>query len=369
MSHPSSVKELQQQVRSAEQELAARERELEARRQKARALNEGLANQRRALDEGIAAASETQKDLRDATRDRQVLEQEKRAYDGGSWHHTTREDYVSQLIDAEGTRKTLDAEISDLAEQVNELTEKRAEAQKRLTVVRLMSLLDDLQTSLNAKVNTPGDEDESEEARAQELLKAIQELSRDRERALMHLSKKETEVTQAVELKKKRIEELRIEADRNRSVLRDGNDAEVYGVVNRIQKERRTLWSDIERLEETNEQLERVLLDTKYTAGSGAADRKAALGADDTMGTSRDPEEEKQELRERITAANAERRRYELKTEAIQKKTDEEAARYDTKMSELLREILMYEEENKRLKKGNMDLKATCDAIAGAMDA
>lgn len=361
-----SLDALRRDLQTLEDSLNERERALEQRQQSARELNADVTNSRRSLDIALASKSSSQRDLRESSRRRQVLEDEKRSNAGAAAYHQTREDYVSQLMKGDEKRQALDGEIKNIGAQVNDLKEKRSDAQKRLTVVRLMSMLDDLQTSLNAKVNAAGDD--VEEARAQELLKAIQELSRERERALMLLTKKEVEVTKTVELKKKRIKELRLESDRNRSIIHNGNDAEVHGVVERIQKERRILMSDIQRLEETNDQLERILLDTRYSATGATSDRKAALAADDTLGTSHDLEEEKHQLRRRIIAANAEQHRYEAKTEAIQKRIEEEADQYNEKMSAMLKEILVYEEENKKIEKDNVALKALCDSIANSLE-
>ncbi|EPY38355.1 elks delta-like protein [Angomonas deanei] len=234
------------------------------------------------------------------------------------------------------------------------------DAQKRLTIVRLMSMLDELQNSLQDKVDGTTEE---EEERPQELLKIIQELTRSRERTLSLVNKREREMKAIIELKKARAAELEVEADKNRDMLDQVNNDEILSVAQRIQKERRELIMQLKKEEEINNKLADTMKDVKYAAEKYPKDRNAALSADEARGTSANPEKEMAELRKRITAADAERRRLTLKTQEMKTRTEDGAADYTEQMTQLKREILTYQTECTRLEKEYRDLQNLCDSI------
>ncbi|EPY29574.1 elks delta-like protein [Strigomonas culicis] len=241
------------------------------------------------------------------------------------------------------------------------MRESSVDAQKRLTVVRLMSMLDDLQNSLNEKISGPqGDE----EARTQELLKIIQELTRSREQTLMLMSKKEREFQAIIQLKKKRVAELQSEASRNMNNLSQVNDSEILSVAQRIQRERRALMNELDKQAAANDRLADVMRDTKYAVDCSTKDRKAVLSADEALGNSKDPEQEMLDLQERIANANLEKMKLIKKTEDIKRRTEVEADRYNEKMSQLKKEILVYQGECSRLETENKELKSLCDSMA-----
>lgn len=339
-----------------------REEALQRKRQQSQSLNTQLADERSATDAQERARAAANADYRNAARTKQVLESGQNRYSQASY--SNREDYVGQLMELDENRKGVEADIGELSSYIKQLREKKMDAQKRLTVVRLMSMLDDLQSLLKKKVFGPSG---GEEARAQELLKAIQELSRERERTLNLLSKKEREMGALIDLKQRRIEELRNESSRNACLYGDSNKVEVRSVAERIQAERQQLLQEIDRLEEANTRMADILRDTKYTTQSAIKDRDTALSGDAALSASRNPEKESKHLLERIQKANADRLMYTKKTEEVQRSIDEGTAKYNARMSKLRREILFYQEESATFEKENQNLKTLCDTLAASI--
>lgn len=358
-----SIDELKRELQQLEDSLMEREQTLQRKRQQSQALNSQLASTQldsAAQEEARTAANDA---YRNASRTKQVLENGQAQL--AQSPHSGRDEYVGQLMSADDARKSVEADISELSSRIKELREKKTDAQKRLTVVRLMSMLDNLQSLLKKKVYGPNG---SEETRAQELLKTVQELSRERERTIHLLSKKERETAALIDLKQRRIEELRNEFSRNVNTYADSNNRELMSVAQRIQAERGQMLQEIQRLEEANSRMTDVLVETKFTTQSAVKDRGTALSAAVTMGMSADQEEESIQLRERIQRANAERRMYMRKTEEIQNGIDEEMLKYNARMSKLRKEILFYQDESVRFERENKDLKRLCDALAGSLD-
>ncbi|KPI89401.1 putative elks delta-like protein [Leptomonas seymouri] len=361
-SQQQSIKELRRELQCLEDSLMEREEILQRKQKHSYALNTQLADERAAADAQEEARAAANADYRNAARTKQVLENGQSRSSPISY--SNREGYVGQLMELDESRKGVENDIGELSSYIKALRERKMDAQKRLTVVRLMSMLDDLQILLKKKVFGPN---EGEEARAQELLKTIQELSRERERTLNLLAKKEREMGALIELKKRRIEELRSESSRNACAYGDSNNAEARNVVERIQAERHQLLQEIERLERANSRMADVLIDTKYTAQSAIKDRGEALSGNAAMSASRNPEKESKQLRERIQRANADRLMYTRKTEEVQNNIDVHTAKYNARMSKLRREILFYQDESSRFEKENQNLKMLCDTLAASI--
>ncbi|GET93809.1 hypothetical protein, conserved [Leishmania tarentolae] len=358
-----SIEELRKELQQLEDSLMEREEALQRKRHLCAKLNNEV------IDTSVATSSQEEvrttshEAYRTASRAKQVLENSEAR--GSEYIGSSREDYVNQLMAADEERKSVEAEIAEVSSRIKELKEKKVDAQKRLTVVRLMTMLDDLQNLLKKKVYDPSGGDET---RAQELLKTVQELSRERERTIHLLSKKEREMTSLIELKQRRIEELRKEFTRNVSTYVDSNSRELLSVTQRIQAERNQLLEEMERLEEANRRITDVLMDTKYTTDSAIKDRDTALSAAEATSVSANPEKECLQLRECIQKANAERRMYVMKTEEVQGSIDEDTLMYNTRMSKLRKEILFYQDETVRFEKENKNLKHLCDTLAGSLD-
>ncbi|KAK7202337.1 elks delta-like protein [Novymonas esmeraldas] len=361
--HQQSIEEVRRELQQLEDSLAEREQALQRKRHQSQTLNMELANAHLAVASQEASRVTASDAYRAASRTKQVLENgEARESDSP---RSNREEYVSQVVATDDARKSVEADIGEISSRIKELREKKVDAQKRLTVVRLMSMLDDLQNLLKKKVYGPSG---GEETRAQELLKTVQELSRERERTIHLLSKKEREMAALIDLKQRRIEELRNEFRRNVNTYADSNSKELLTVAQRIQAERNQLLREIERIERANSRMTEVMTDTKYSTESAIKDRDTALSGTTTMEVSSDPEKESAQLRERIQKANAERRLYMMKTEEAQCGIEEESNRYNSRMSKLRKEILFYQEESARFERENKDLKRLCDALAGSLE-
>ncbi|KAG5490873.1 hypothetical protein JKF63_00995 [Porcisia hertigi] len=350
-------------LQQLEDSLMKREKMLQHKRQQSQTLNSDVVNAQLAAAAQEISREKANNAYRAASRTRQVLENAQTQTIQSP--RSNREEYVSQLVAADDARKSVEAEIGEISSRIKELKERKVDAQKRLTVVRLMTMLDDLQNLLRKKVCGPS---EGEETRVQELLKTVQELSRERERTIHLFSKKEREMVALIDLKQRRIEDLRNELTRNVNTYADSNSKELLTVAQRIQAERNKLLQEIERLEEANSRVADILMDTKYTAESAVKDRETALSADEAMGGSANPEKESLKLRERIRRANAERRVYTMRTEEVQGRINNEMLRYQTQMSKLRKEILFYQDESLRFERENKNLKRLCDALAGSLE-
>lgn len=357
-----SVSELRKELQALECSLQERERLLEQRRSTVRSLNTEISELHDSLSTSEVSRHSSQREYRTAARNKQIFENEERCFRCPSSSHT-REELISQLMEEEDKQKMAQEEVRGLSTRINAMRETEPDPQKRLTVVRLLTMLEGLRASLAAKVNSSHEEEDDEE-HAQELLKVIQELSRERERAFSQITKKEREMIGTIQLKKKRIEDLKREADRNVGALRQSNDYELLGIVERIQCERQDLMNDIERIQETNSHLSRIIRDVKLSAGGATKDRGNALSADDTMGTSQNPDEEMKELREKIAAASAEKKRLLDQTNAIATRIDSDAEKHHVRMAQLKKELLHYQEECSCIEKEIKALKDVCDSLA-----
>ncbi|CCW63186.1 unnamed protein product [Phytomonas sp. EM1] len=358
-----SIVELKKELKELEESLQQSELLLQHKRRDISAFNSDIAEIERSIDALDASKLALHDKARDSNRRKQIFLNEQATFYAQS-PQFSRDAYVSQLMDGEAKYDVVSSEAEQLAERIKELQEKPAEAQKRLTVARLMTMLDDLQASLLQKVNeTPA----GEETRPHELLKAIQELSRERERELFLLRKREHEMRESIHLKKKRIVELRSESERNIGTLRESCEYELMGITDRIQKERKDLINEIQRLEETNNHLTHVIQDTRLSADASTSDRAVVLPADVAMGASRDIGAESKDLRERIAATNGEMHRLMQKTKELQDKMNEEAEKYNHKMSQTKKEIFLYQDEIMRMEEENKSLKDLCDSLAAQL--
>lgn len=353
-----SAEQLKKELQELEASLQQRSSKLDEQRQSARSLHSSVVETTKSVETAEASKSDVQKEFTSAARTKTVLESEQKKAKVQGAPDLTRDEYVSHLVDEEERRKEVEEEIQSLSARIKELKERNPDAQKRLTIVRLMSLLDDLQESLNKKVSGPAEDDEP---RAQELLKTLQELTRERERTLMFLTKKEREMSETVNLKRRRVIELRTESDRHVSVLAETNDYELLGITERIQQERRDLLREIDRIRDLNARMSEIIRDTKFSVDGN---RDAALSADDTRGTSDDPEAESKELREKIIAARNEQRRLVQKSAELKERIDEDTETYTSKMSQIKKELILYQNESARIETENKELKALCDTLA-----
>ncbi|CCW70113.1 unnamed protein product [Phytomonas sp. Hart1] len=358
-----SLDELKKELKELEDSLHKGELLLENKRKDISTFNSNIAEIEKDIDALDSSKLCSQDRARDSSRRKQIYLNEQAKFSPQS-PQLSRDAYVSQLIDREAKYDSISSEAHQLSERIKELQEKPAEAQKRLTVARLMTMLDDLQASLLQKVNeTPA----GEETRPHELLKAIQELSREREKELFLLRKREHEIKESIRLKKKRIIELRSESDRNIGTLRESCEYELMGITGRIQKERRDLMNEIQRLEGTNNHLARVIQDTRLSGDASTSDRTVSLPADVVMGVSQDVEAESKDLCERITATNREMQRLMQNTKTLQDKMNDEALKYNNKMSQTKKEIFLYQDEIMKMEEENKSLKDLCDSLAAQL--
>lgn len=275
----------------------------------------------------------------------------------------TRGDQVSLIMEEEDTRKRLERSIAKITRTMNAISEEDASVRKRLVVVRLVSMLDELQALVREKMNAVGADGE-DDSQAQDLFKAIQELSREREWALMMQNKKNKEVSEGIALKQQRIAELEKETQESGDVQQRNTDYELFSVAERIQLERRNTLDEIERIRETNDRLNDIIHETRYVASSGAVNRDTVMSENAALGGSANPEDESKALREKIASAHAERRRLQIKNAVLKAEMNEDVEKYTAKMMQIQKEIGIYQEESSCVEAENQELKAICDALA-----
>lgn len=277
---------------------------------------------------------------------------------------TTREEYITMLKEKERERCAVEEANDVLATSIVSMRKANGDAHKRLAVARLVSMLDNLRDTLNTKVL---DEDTDEETDVQESFRILQELSRERERALSLLMQKERAILEGIALKKKRLRELIGESSENNSVQREANEYAVLSVAERIQRERNAMLDKIDEMRLVNVRLTEVLQNTKVTCECAVADREATLPLEDVVAPSSDVDDESQALRERIQIARAEQQRLDKRIGTLKEQIRSDTENYETKMNRIKKTIHVYQDECTSIEQANNQLKASCDSFAALL--
>ncbi|RNF25758.1 elks delta-like protein [Trypanosoma conorhini] len=366
-----AVRELKQQLRELEDALSAQEKLLQDRSQRMASISLSVADAERALEEGEEELQEAQVQLEDVLTENRIARTERRRLQTTSESRLPREEYVQGLSEADAGLKEMQGQDQSLVAQVESLSgsAEGADARRRLTLVSLISMLDELQTSLSRNhQRVPPEED----ARAREVLKAIRELSRERERAIAYCVRRKRDLADVIELKKQRANELILDSQRNLSSLVEGQEKAALGVVERIQAERKALREEVENVKNANQRLWDALRDTKYSSDSlqaGESKREASISASDALRGSAAAEEEKEHLREQLRLFEAKRTKLQRMIDELRTNVNMEMEKHATKLRDLKREIQAQQRESHRLEGENRKLKSLCDSLALTFEA
>ncbi|RNF09610.1 elks delta-like protein [Trypanosoma rangeli] len=367
-----AVRVLKQQLQEIEDTLLAQEKLLQDRNQKMALVSVSVVDAEKALEESEEELREAQMQLENVVADNRIAHTELARLQTTSGDRLPRDEYVRELSEADSGLKEMEGQVQELVTQVESLSGGSAsdvDARRQLTLVRLISMLDDLHTSLSRSLQrVPLEED----ARAREVLKAIRELSRERERAIGYCLRKKREVADIIELKKQRANELTLDSRRKLSTLGEDHEKATLGVVEKIQAERKALREEVESVKSANQQLWDALRDTKYSSDflqGGDSKREAAVSASDTLRRSADVEEEKNHLREQLKLFEVKRTKLQRMIEELRTNVNAEMEKHALKLRDLKHEIELQQRESHKLEGENRKLKSLCDSLAVTLEA
>ncbi|PBJ76953.1 hypothetical protein BCY84_07444 [Trypanosoma cruzi cruzi] len=366
-----AVRELKKHLQELEDTLSAQEKILRNRSQKMASILVSVVDTERALDENADELRETQLQLENVVADNRIAHKERERIQTASDGCLPRDEYVRELSEADAGLKEKQGQVQDLVAQVESLngSAESAEARRRLTLVSLITILDDLHTSLTRSIQrVPHEED----ARARGVLRAIRELSRERERAIGYCVRKKREVTDVIELKKQRVNELALDLQKNLSVIVEDQEKSALSVVEKIQEERNALREEVESIKTANQRLWDVLRDTKYSSDSvqgGDSKREVAISANDALRITAGVEEEKEQLREQLKLFEAKRTKLQRLIEELRASINTNMEKHALKLRDLKREIQVQQYESHKLEGENRKLKSLCDSLAVTLEA
>ncbi|KEG13150.1 elks delta-like protein [Trypanosoma grayi] len=332
-------------------------------------LSLSVAEAENAIEESEEELRVVQEQLEDAVRDNRIAYTERQRVQKTSDNHLQREEYIGELSEADtGLKETMN-QVDSLMDQVEALNETPQDvySRRKLTLVSLISMLDDLHASLSRSVQRVSHE---EDARARDVLKAIRELSRERERAFRYCFRKKRQIVGVINMKKQRTKELNLESQKNISVLRASQEMSTLSVVEKIQTERKALQNELESIRNANQRLWDALRDTKYssdTVQSGEHKREAALSANDALHGYAAVDDEKDYLREQLKLFDAKKKKLRMMTEELRASMNVDAEKNALKLKDLKREVHFQQQESHRLEGENQKLKSLCDSLAAAL--
>ncbi|ORC85498.1 uncharacterized protein TM35_000341100 [Trypanosoma theileri] len=364
-----AVRELRKQLQEIEDALAAQEKLLHGRNQGMATLSSRIAETTNSVEESEKELRVAQEHFEDAERENNVVRSERVRITQISENHLQRDIYVREISEADEGLREIQSQLESIGDQVEILngTHEDANTRKRLTLVSLISMLDNLHASLTRSVQCVSYEEDN---RAREVLKALRELSREREKAFGYCLRKKREVAAIIELKKQRTNELVLDSQKNLSLLRENQEKTTLGVVEEIQAERKMLQEEIESIQSANQKLWDTLRYTKYssdTVQSGDHKREAAVSANDALQGSPDLEIEKDHLREQLKLFDAKKNKLHRMTEELRSSTNAEMEKKTQKLRDLRREVHVQQRESNKIEGESRKLKSLCDSLVASL--
>lgn len=363
------IKELKKHLQELDDALSLQERLLQERSQCAAALSQSVVEAEGAVNETEAELKVERGQLEDAVKNNRVARAGREGPGGIPVARLPRDEYMRELSEAEASLAGAKGRVHGLVDQVEALNEAAGDVdtRRRLTLVSLISMLDDLHASLSRSVEQGP---RGEDARARVVFKAIRELSRERERAIGYCLRRKREMEDVIRLKKQRANELLCDARRNQSPLREDWEGTPLSVAEQIQTERNALQEEIESIKSANQRLWEALRDTKYssdTLQTGDHKRETTISANDALHETAGVEGEKEHLREQLKLFDAKRTKLQRMTEELRASINAESEKHALKLRDLRREIEFQQRESHKIEQENQKLKSLCDSLAAEL--
>nr|CCC93940.1 conserved hypothetical protein [Trypanosoma congolense IL3000] len=363
-----SIKQLKQQLMELEQALLAQERLIQERTQKMQSLSTSIVETENSVEEGKEGLRTAEKVLKEAIQNNVIVRNERARLEEEAGRYMEHDEYMKRLSEADADLNEVETHIEGLVMQINNLsrTPNSGKALQRVTLVRLIAMLNDLHSSLQRSIQSVPHEEDN---RAREVLKAIRELSRERERTYGHCLRKKREVMGVMELKKQKAEELLLESKRNIALLRDIHEETTLNTVEKIQKERRMLTEELENMKKTNMLLRDALSNAEFSRSADRGDTDKAqpsVWADAAPRCSADTQ--KEHLREHLKHLEDKVSQLKCTTDELRESMKSQMEKNTLKLKDLRHQVRSRQNETHRLENENRKLKSLCDSLASTLE-
>ncbi|CBH15915.1 uncharacterized protein TEOVI_000167700 [Trypanosoma equiperdum] len=364
-----SIEELKEQLRGLEEALLIQEKVMQQRNQVILSLSSSIADAENSIGESKEGLKKAEESLEEAIRSNTIAHTERLVLQEEATKYSERDEYLNELSEADAGLNAAEAQVKDLVIQINDLSREpqNKNALQRVTLVRLISMLNDLHASLKHSVQcVPHEEDN----RAREVLKAIRELSRERERTFGHCLRKKREIMGVMELKKQRTDEILLESKKNVALLRDIHEKTTLDAVEKIQKERNLLQEELENIKRANQLLQDTLGSTEClcdTKGSDSASTPASISMNVASCQSTDVQKEREHLREYLRHLEEKVTQLRSTTDELRESVGSQMEKNTLKLKDLRHQVRSKQNETHRLENENRKLKSLCDSLASTL--
>lgn len=315
------IDELREEIQSLEERVQERSRVLQEKKK----AHEGEVL---ALEEAKIKAADAEQHLANAQEEFRVAEQQRNSLlpqyercQQNKDQHKKAEEFKREIQRTELSMREADGRIQELEAKLQKVSaEYKNEREKRsLLADRVISMLDELRTAVEEKVTLTLPIDESTVIpHASVSVRAIGESAREREMVIAQCARHAAEIAAVVKMKQQRVQELRVEADRDIASLRAVKDEQIKRMVLKFDEERRSIQEDIDAVEAVNVELRKQLRNTRHTASekpsatmSGAIPRRDSARPASAAAAKRtkELEAERSRLQEEVQTAASERQR------------------------------------------------------------
>lgn len=279
---------IQDDIRGLEEQLAEKSRVLS---EKKREYNGEVVN----IEEARAAAAAAEQRLAIAQEDFRAAEHTKATLlpqfercQQNKDQHAKAEEFKREIERIEKSMREADSKIKTLEARLQAVSSEYKNERERRSLLadRVASMVDDLRAVIEEKVMLTLPIDESTSVpHASVCVRAIAENAREREVAIAHCARHAAELAAVVQMKQQRVQELRVEADRDIAALKAVKDEQIKRLVLKFDEERRAIQQDIDTVIAANAEQQRQLRNTKLLAAE--ANTSVSLSADRAVGSSK----------------------------------------------------------------------------------
>jgi chromosome segregation ATPase len=377
----SSIDALKDEIRNLEETISERSRILAEKRKE---YDGHVAT----FDEAKEAASEAEQRLAHAQEEFRVAEQTRGTLlplfercQQNKDQHQKAEESKRDISRTEQAMREADKRIRELESRLQQVSsEYKDEREKRsLLADRVLTMLEELRSAVEEKVMLTLPIDESTATpHASVSFRAICELSREREVAIAQCARHAGEVAAVVKMKQQRVQELRVESDRDIAALKAVKDEQIKRMVLKFDEERRSIQQDIDAVDAANAELQRQLRQTRHTPAenavptiAGAAGRRESARNASAVTTKRtkELEQEHQRITNEIASVTAERQRLLQGMRELNNKIQKKEAEHQRALQNLDNQIHRDKNAAVQLERENQRLEETCDALISAIQA
>ena len=275
---------------------------------------------------------------------------------------TRADKYRAQIAEGELKLQEYDATATGLDSQLAEVSARyKAERDRRSEFERnLKQMVNDLRAAIASKImKTASGEGDADPF---ETILAMSEITKEREREIRTHARHVRELDAVIDLKRRRAEELEMEAARQLLVARDAKDAQITQLVAKFQAERETLTCDIEQVRRVNaHQLEML---RGSALASDAASVPTTRAEANLEVKSKELSEQKKLLQKKCQEVSRDKAELMKALKLLKERTKKEEEKYEGALKELDGQIYAERQHAIALERENVKLEQTVDGLA-----